>query len=766
MKKNLSYLNEWEIKENSFDDRWLNKYEAIMAQGNGYLGIRASTEESYIGEIRNFFVSGTFNRFSEEVTELPNIPDVLGMRIQINGEELILNRGTVEKYNRTINFQNGELVRSFVWHSVQGNQVLFRFRRCVSMDELHFVKQEIMILPLSNDIKVSVESGINGRLTNSGTQHFDELEKRKKGSLLQMNVRTIESKVEMAISTKHNVYLNEKEIEVKKHPSISRRKIMESFELVVKKDQEIIIEKTSSVFTSRDFDFLKSEDLGLRATHLSNEMTDRYNDFLKKSQLKWNRIYRDIPIEIISKQFTDQLLLNFSRYHLHIMTHPNDARVNIGAKGLTGEGYKGHTFWDTDIFILPYFTFSYPEIAQNLVEYRFKTLKGARKKARNNSYLGAQIPWESAWLDDGETTPLYGDVDIVTGKSTKILTGLIEDHVSSDVIYGFKQFLDVTGRKNKEVEYQQLVLETALFWISRAERNTEGQLEILDVIGPDEYKEHVNNNTYTNTMAKFNVDQALIVLDDVTEEDYQKWQVFLNNMTKEELRLALLDFSQNIFIYGINNQGILPQDDDYLAKKNLDISRYKESSQVNEIFKEYNLEQVNQFQVSKQADVLLLMTHFFDKFSEEEVMDNFEYYEARTLHDSSLSLSTHSILASLLKKRELAYDFYSKLQGIDLGQNMFSSDQGIHSASMGGVWQAVVLGFGGLRYDVEADCLHIDPNLPDQWTGLKYAIFFKGQKLEISINKQVLLVKLIEGVKPVVFYHQGKRHLTDEQIKS
>ncbi len=765
-KTSLRYESEWMIGESFFEEEWLNKYEALMAQGNGYLGIRAVTEESYTTEIRNFFVAGTFNRFSEEeVTELPNLPDPLQMNIYINNERLNLNRGKITDYNRTFNFQNGELIRSFIWTSDRDRVIYFEFKRCVSMLDKHFIKQKVSIKPLNENVEVKISSGINGRMTNSGTQHFVELEKRKRKDILQMKVRTIDSDVEMVISTMHDIFLNGEKQEVTKMPNIPRRQIKENFELCLEKNEMLVIEKTSSVFTSRDFDFNQTDDLEMKAMAAMEGLNQRYETFIEKSSDKWQDLYNQAEIKIESINFKDQLLLNFSRYHLHIMTHELDNRVNIGAKGLSGEGYKGHTFWDTDIFILPYFTFCYPDIAQNLVEYRFKTLEGAREKARGNQYIGAQIPWECAWLDDGETTPLYGDVDIITGEATKILTGIIEDHVSSDVIFGYKQFLDITGREEKELEYAQLVLETALFWTSRARKNQDGIYEILDVIGPDEYKEHVNNNTYTNTMAKFNVDEGIRLLEKMDPNHYRQYKPFLNHFTQEELLIKLKNFSKNVFVLPFNKQGILPQDDNYLQKKEIDISQYKEHENVNEIFKDYNLEQVNQLQVSKQADVLLLMVHFFHMFDKEIIEKNFDYYEERTLHDSSLSLSTHSLLASLLSKRQLAYEFFEELYRIDLGDNMFSSTHGIHSASMGGVWQSVILGFGGLSYDAANKQLHVNPKLPPSWKGLTYQVYYQGEKLEIDIKEGNFLVRLLEkGNNEFEFYHNGVKCKTEEKI--
>lgn len=766
MTNNIHYVDHWIVEETNFSPQWLAKYEAIMSQGNGYLGLRASTEEAYTNETRNWFVAGTFNQFSEnEVTELPNIPDVINMKFLIDGEELDLNKGKTLDYSRQINYQTGELTRQFIWETNQGKQIRFEFRRNVSNTELHFIQQEVRVTPLSSETKIEVTSGINGRVSNSGSQHFIEWDKRKKEEVLQMNLQTSESDVKVTVSTKHIFYLNDKELVEKRDLQIFRRQIFESFSQKVDKNQTLKIEKTSSVFTSRDFDYEMNQSVEDVATEKTKAFNQSYKEFNQLTSEEWARKYQQAEVNIESSDFMDQLLMNFSRYHLLIMTHPCDNRVNIGAKGLSGEGYKGHTFWDTEIFILPYFTFCYPEIAKNLVEYRYQILPGARKKAAGNAYLGAQIPWESAWIDDGEVTPLYGDVDIVTGTQTKILTGLIEDHVSSDVVYGITQYLKVTGEKESAI-YKQLVLETALFWITRAEKNSAGAYEIKDVIGPDEYKEHVDNNTYTNTMAKFNVDLGIKLLDGLSENEYESMMPYLNQQSKEAMLIQLTDFSENIIIPHVNEEGIVPQDDTYLEKDELDIQGYKDHPLVNQIFKEYNLDQVNEKQVSKQADVLLLMTIFFEKFTPEEIVKNFEYYETRTVHDSSLSLSTHSILASLLGNVELAYDFFKKLITIDLGKNMHSSDQGIHSASMGGVWQSVVLGFGGLKYDMVHEILHIQPQLPKEWNSLTYQFYYQGHKLEVFVTHDSFEVKNVSSSSEnIVFYYNGIEYNSGEKIK-
>ena len=221
------------------------------------------------------------------------------------------------------------------------------------------------------------------------------------------------------------------------------------------------------------------------------------------------------PIKIKSEDPRDQLAIRSAKYHLHSMVPAHDERMNIGAKGLSGQGYKGHTFWDTEVFMLPYFTFTHPEIAEKLLTYRYLGLAGAHKKAIDNGYEGAQYPWEAAWPTDGEVTPVWGAADIVTGKAMKILSGFIEQHITSDVAFGVKQYLDVTGNQAfaNEKAYEILV-DTAKFWASRLEFDTSSaQYVITNVMGPDEYKEEINNNAYTNYTAHWNISYVIDLIE-------------------------------------------------------------------------------------------------------------------------------------------------------------------------------------------------------------------------------------------------------------
>ncbi|MDH6365319.1 putative glycosyl hydrolase [Enterococcus sp. PF1-24] len=773
MRTGMKYFenNPWLLGEDHFETDWLGKAEAAMYLGNGYMGIRSATEESYVGEKRDTFVAGTFNKFdANEVTELPNVPDMIGMEIRLNQQRLDLTKGIVTNYQRNLDLKTGELLRSFVWE-YQEIKAAFTFKRFVSFEQKHLLGQQIEIKNLGANIELEIVSGIDGQVSNSGSQHFTEGDKAlAEGKYMQMMPYTSQSNIFFVLSTVHKI-AKERDIyeETKKRIEMGRRKIYNRYWLDLAENQTVTIEKISSIHTSIDKETASKtleEVKEIALTELKEATETGYQKLFEASKAAWDKkVWSVLPISIESKKFKDQLALNFAKYHLHIMTPAHDERMNIAAKGLSGEGYKGHTFWDTEIFMLPYFTFTHPEIAKSLVTYRYLGLEGAHKKAQINGYEGAQFPWEAAWPDDGETTPVWGAADIITGKPTKIWSGFIEQHITSDVAFGIKQYLDVTGDQEfaKEKGYE-VILDTAKFWASRLEWQEDKQrYEILEVVGPDEYKEHVDNNSFTNYTAHWNITLAINLYERLQQEEPELFEKLNQKLALERVYAEWQDKVDKIYLPQPNQEGVLPQDDKYLSKKIIDLTEYKNSPHVGTLFHDYNLEQVNDMQVTKQADVLLLLFLFENLFPKKEKLINWNYYEPKTLHDSSLSLSTHAILAADLGKLDLSYDLFNQAMNIDMGENMTSSNEGIHAASIGGIWQMTVLGYGGVR------CLNgklrIEPHLPEAWSKLSFGIVWQGNPLEIQVTKEQFSVRNL-GVQEVSFEAFGNNYSvsTEETI--
>lgn len=733
----------WIVAENVFRTRFQGKCESIFSLGNGYLGIRSSTEESYYRQTRGFFVSGTFNKSDPgEVTELPNAADMTGMDIEIDGELLNLEKGSYSGYIRSLNLKNGELLRRFTWTTTDGKKIRFGFRRFVSLSDRHTFGSEVSISPLNCHVEVTVRSGINGQVTNSGAQHFEEGEKRiYDHKYLQMLQNTSESGIVFIHSAVHD--FSRCNMEVSSRFEMVRRKVQMIFEGKAGKGDTFQFSKISNIYTTRDSDTAKfslEELKDFSLGEIRHQSEKGYEKLFQESCQKWGDYWNRMDIRVESENSFDQLAIRFALYHLLIMAPKHDPRMGIAAKGLSGEGYKGHSFWDTEIFILPFFIYTFPDIARKLLEYRHITLPGARKKARENSYKGAMYPWESAWADDGEVTPVWGAADIVTGKATKIWSGFIEQHITADVAFAVWQYYTATGDDDFMIAHgYEILLDSGIFWGSRLEWDNELlRYHINDVLGPDEYKEHVNNDAYTNHMAKWCMDQALVYYDILKEsepETFERLNHSLNLVTEmKELR----EKAGKIYLPIPNGRGVIPQDDTYLQKKEINLEKYRNQDQVDLIFRDYNLDQVNQMQVTKQASVVMLMYLLESKFDPVIRKANFDYYEPRTTHDSSLSLSMHAILASDTGNTALAYQQYEKAARIDLGPGMKSSDKGIHSASLGGIWQMLVCGFGGFR--MVDGMLRIDPKLPDKIHSITYPITWRSNRIKVSVNRDTIRV--------------------------
>ncbi len=774
MKYDTKYNNEvgWIVEENKFDKNYLGKCETIMCLGNGYMGIRSATEENYQNEKRNTFVAGTFNKFDDnEVTELPNVADVFNIKLKLNDEILDLTLGKVNNYSRQLNLKTGELKREFQWTNSNGELFQIVFKRFVSLDDLHLIGHKIEVTPMTDSLNISLTSTINGQMTNSGVQHFSEGEKRLyDNKYLQMVQTTTESKVDIVINSFHNFYINDKKIDIKGLVYMDRRLIGLDYSIDVEKGNTFIFEKFTNIYTSRDKELKGATLNDIKSISYENiKKIDEYdyNFHLSKSVNAWeSKVWSKYDIYIDTDEILDKMAIRFAHYHLTVMTPAHDNRMNIGAKGLSGEGYKGHTFWDTEIFMLPFFTYTNPEVARSLLEYRYLSLKGAHKKAKENGYEGAMFPWESAWLEDGEVTPVWGAADIVTGKSTKIWSGFIEQHITSDIAFACWQYYCITNDDDFMDKYgYELFMDTAKFWQSRLEWNEEkNRYEINDVVGPDEYKEHVNNNAFTNYTAHWTINNAIKYYDLLKNKKTDIFNNLCEKINLEEAYKKWIEKVDKIYLPKPNDENlVIPQDDTYLEKKIIDLTKYKNQENVGSLFKDYNLHSVNNMQISKQADVMILFYLLENLFDKKVKIANWNYYEPKTLHDSSLSLSTHSILANDLENYQLAYDLFTKACKIDLGPNMKTSDHGIHAASLGGIWQCIVCGFGGVRM-IDSK-LRIEPKLPVNWRKLKYPINWHGDRLLVTVNKDDFVVENVTmNNDEIIFINKDKEYKLNNKI--
>lgn len=763
----------WVIAENAFDARFLAKFETIMCQGNGYLGLRAATEEAYTGEQRNLFIAGTFNRFAhQEVTELPNAADMVQLDITLNGVPFHLEKGTIHVYRRELDLRQGELWREIVWEDEEGVMYKLCFRRFVSLEDRHLIGMRTEITPLNRDADITIRSGINGQMTNSGAQHFLEGERRIfDREMLQLTATTTESGIHFVHTCHHLLHQDGTRLNSLPIPSIERRKVMLTYKVKAETGKCIALDKIATVHTSIDTEWTYHQPENLHTlqeiarNHLVQASEKGFERLFAESEQVWKQQWANARIEIQSEDPFDQLAIRFAQYHLLLMTPAHDSRFSVGAKGLTGEGYKGHVFWDTEIFVLPYFLYTDPKIARNLAEYRYHTLNGARKKAKDNRYRGAMYPWESAATGE-EETPEWGPIDVDTGTPTYIWTGKIEQHITADVAYGVWHYYQATGDQEYMDSYgYEIILETAAFWASRLEWSKEDRkYHICEVIGPDEYKEHVNNNAFTNYLAYWNITKAIECIRKLMQAQSDVYFALDSQFALPERLREWEEIVELIYLPQPDTDTlIIPQDDTYLHKQVIDLEKYRKQERVATILADYSMTQLSDFQVSKQADILVLFYLLEDWFSKETKAANWHYYEPKTLHDSSLSLSTHSILACDVNDLELAYQMFAKAARVDLGPNMHSCDEGIHAASIGGIWKAVIMGFGGVRS--WEGTLRLNPKLPPSWKSLSFPLAWRGERLQVKVTRDKLLVeRLTTGTGQLNLSIHGQSYMLKDSI--
>lgn len=747
----------WLISEKSFCRNKLSRAETILSLANGYIGLRGAVEEEYPGEQRGCYIAGLFDRFADEVTELPNIPDFTRIGISLAGEEFNLLEGGIISYHRSLNLKDGLLAREVIWESPSGKRSRLFFQRFVSLKRKHLVCLKISIKPLNYAGLVSITSGFNGRVTNSGTQHFLEGDQRiRSDHSIYMTSRTQQKGLLLVQSAGHKLKLDARQVELQPRFIIERRQLVIETTRFLDNKQELSCEKTVVVFTARDREFSNNQDdqlvIDTTLAELDRSIEQGFDSLLEEQKSSWHQLWQEMEVKLSGPDF-DQLALRFAQYHLIQMTPVHDSRISIGAKGLSGEGYKGHVFWDTEIFILPFFIYTFPQIARNLLIYRYHTLAGARKKASENGYRGAMFAWESAESGE-ETTPQYGHLDPQSGIPVRIWCGELEQHITADIAYAIWLYFQVTLDVDFMVNYgAEIFMEASRFWASRVEYNPrKKRYEINNVIGPDEYSEHVNNNAYTNYLVNWQLKNALAFVEWLKQDHQPAWEQLQQKINLQEEELA--DWAKIIkFIYLPIDQkkGFIEQFEGFTKQKEIDLTHYQ--GKIGAILEDLSWSDITGSQVLKQADVVMLLYLLGESFSEQVKRVNWEYYEPKTLHDSSLSPSIHAIVAAQLGDLKQAYQYFRQSCAIDLGEQPNSIQAGLHAASLGGIWLASIMGFAGVQ--LNGDKLLIKPKLPDKWKKLCFKLKWRGSTYSIQIKQdEVIMNELNNKVKKYSWFDE------------
>jgi trehalose/maltose hydrolase-like predicted phosphorylase len=460
----------------------------------------------------------------------------------------------------------------------------------------------------------------------------------------------------------------------------------------------------------------------------------------------------DVAIEGDDKT---QKLVRYANYHLTSAANPDDDRVSVGARALTGDAYLGHVFWDTEIYLLPFYVAVWPEAARAMLMYRFHTLPAARVKATHAGYKGALYAWESA--DTGsETTPetvLAGD-----GTPIEILSGKLEQHISADVAYAVWQYWRSTGDDEFFLSAgAEIMLETARFWASRAARETDGKRHIRHVIGPDEYHEDIDDNAFTNLMARWNIARGLETLEIMARKRPDRATALRKKLALSDTELGEWHDVVDGVVTGLDEgTGVYEQFAGFFKLEPIDLSKYADRKAPMDVV--IGRERTKASQIVKQADVVALIALLPGEFNNGMAEANFRFYEPRCSHGSSLSPAMHALVAARIGDSKMALKYLHTIADCDPDPN---SAGGVRIAGLGGVWQAVVHGFAGL--ELASDIPGIDPKLPPEWKSLSFRACWRGRSIAFRIADGRATATLISGEPMDVRIAETIETLTQEK---
>ncbi|MFQ3537023.1 MAG: hypothetical protein SNJ58_14245 [Aggregatilineales bacterium] len=503
-----------------------------------------------------------------------------------------------------------------------------------------------------------------------------------------------------------------------------------SYAFALPQENEVSLTKISAIYTTR-----QSDQPAEAAQEAARAALKKGCEALFAAHCAaWEQYWYSSDVHIEGDEVA-QRAIRFTTYHVLIAAPRHDERVSIGAKTLSGFGYKGHVFWDTELFMLPMLTVTQPKLARNLLLYRYHNLAGARNKARANGYEGAMFPWEST--DTGEeTTPQWSHPQ-PDGTRIRIWTGDNEQHISTDIAYAVLQYWQWTGDDEFFVKYgAEIVLDTAVFWGSRAEYNAErDRYELSMQIGPDEYHENVNNSAFTNSMVRWHLRQALATRAWLLTHHRQAGEALLARLGVTEARCAKwAEIAEKMYVPHDPETGLLEQFDGFFKLERLDLTHWQ--PRVANMDWILGHERAQRTMVIKQADVVMLMALLGDQFGPPEARQaNWDFYYPLVDHGSSLSPSTHAWVAARLGLLEDAYHLFMYAANIDLEDLKGNVRDGIHAAACGGVWQAVAFGFVGLSLDERGE-LQVKPNLPAHWRSVTLRVYHRGQLKTLRLTAE------------------------------
>ena len=786
----------YEIEDSSRDNNALMVNETVFHNANGYIGIRSNYEEGYPAEydtIRGSYINGFYDiaemkqaerlyGLVEEKQAMINVADTQTIYVTIDGEQFGFWEGTVISGRRWLDMEAGITGRSIHWRSPSGKEAEITVRRMTSFRELSLFTIEYSVKALNFSGTIRFDSEHLGNVTNYSNADDPRVAQDSKRYLLPaaseleagisyLTSTTSQSGLTVCTGAAHRISVTGGEIEKfsrekdctdaseqKYHITASGQKYHEA----VSREYQVMLSKEEhrAGYTA-EVSVRERETVTLTKYTIFCDSI-RHADCLAAAKQKMRSVLSlPLPAHYAAqreylKEFWDNCLLeitgedalteavNYNMYQL-VQSVGKDAHCNIAAKGLSGEGYEGHYFWDTEMYIEPFFNLTEPGITKNLISFRYSTLEQARENAGVLGHRkGVLYPWRT--IMGVECSGYFP-------------SGTAAYHINGDIAYSVIAYYLAT----RDLEFiaekgAEIVFETARLWLDVG-TYYRGAFRINEVTGPDEYTCMVNNNYFTNTAAQYNLSWA-VKLHDLLKEagrlDEIANKLALTETEVEEFRQA----AEKMYLPYDEELGINPQDDSFLQKKVWDIPGTPAENFP--LLLHYHPLHLYRHQVCKQADTVLAHYIFEDAQSLETIRRSFDYYEQVTTHDSSLSTCIFSIVAAKLGLVDKAYDYFGDSAKLDLFNTHRNTKDGIHTANMGGTFMAIVYGFGGLR--IKESGIYFAPVLPKNWQAYCFQINYEDSQIRVEVKEKESTFILVKGTEKVLHIHGGIYRLNDKLV--
>ena len=766
--KNYIKVDEWKIIEEGFDAH-LNKIsESIFSLGNGRMGQRANFEETYSGEtLQGNYVAGVYypdktrvgwwkNGYPEYFAKVLNAANWIGIDLKVDDQVLDLNKCKVLDFKRILDMKEGFLERTFKAELPDGKQVGIQAKRFCSMadDEAGAIEYAITPLNFSGDLSVLVytDGDIKNQDSNYDEKFWDEVNQEIAGNTSVLTLKTRKTGFEVCTATSFVIVQDGQQVEVNSTPITWNKFVGQSFELKADQGKQTVIYKYAVNLSSENH---AREALVANAKTILKKVTGKgFQTMLQEQTTAWAAKWAESDIRIEGDPAAQQAI-RFNIFQLNQTYTGEDARLNIGPKGFTGEKYGGSTYWDTEAYCVPfYLATADPQVTRNLLKYRFNHLERAIENAGKLGFNNGAALFPMVTMNGEEC---HNEWEIT----------FEEIHRNGAIAYAIFNYIRYTGDSSYLHEYGlEVLIGISRFWSQRVNWSTERQKYVmLGVTGPNEYENNVNNNWYTNTIATWCMEYTMECLEQVKLEAPQDYRRVLANVNFDsEVETSKWQEIISHMHYPENpDLGIFLQQDGYMDKEQILVKDL--DAQERPLNQKWSWDRILRSCFIKQADVLQGLYFFEDRYDEATLRRNFDFYEPRTVHESSLSPCVHAILAAKLGDEKRAYDFYLRTSRLDLDDYNNDTEDGLHITSMAGTWMSVVEGFGGMR--VKNNQLVFNPFLPEKWKSFTFNIRFRGAIINIQVIAEgIFLDNRSEKEVKIVVYDQQHTLLPNSRVSA